>query len=69
MTRGSQIHDEVGDHFKRCTQCRAVDPERLRVQQSKAIRLTVPEATLAAMCLSGRHVYTAYLRWLAEPDE
>jgi hypothetical protein len=69
MTRGSRIHDEVRLHFGSCAQCRAVNPEEARIRQSEALRRTVPDATLAALCPAGRSIYWAYLRWLAEPDE
>lgn len=68
MTRGSRVHDEVGQHFRSCKQCRDINPEELRVRQPVTIRRTVPEATLAALCPVGRTIYQAYLRWLAEPE-
>lgn len=68
MTRGSKIHDEVGRHLDSCAQCRAVNPEEARLQRSIALRRTVSDATLAALCPAGRSVYQAYLRWLGEPE-
>ena len=64
VTRGSWIHDDLGDHLKGCAQCRAVNAETVR-----AARRSVDDATLAALCPSGRSIYQAYLSWLAEPDE
>jgi hypothetical protein len=70
MTKGSYIHDDVSHHFSGCAQCRKANPEAARVAQpGSAPRLFVPNAVLAAMCLSGRSIYQSYLRWLAEPDE
>jgi hypothetical protein len=66
VTRGSKIHDEVSAHFRRCKQCRAVDPETERIKTPD--RRTVFAATLAAMCSEGRGIYKAYLSWLAEPE-
>lgn len=69
MSRGSRIHDEVSRHFGSCVQCKSVNAENIRVAQPAAIRRTVPDAVLAAMCPDGRAIYRSYLRWLAEPDE
>jgi len=68
MSSGSWIHDEVSRHFKACTRCRDTKPEETRVRQPEALRRSVPEATLAGMCPTGRSIYEAYLRWLAEPE-
>jgi hypothetical protein len=69
VTRGSKIHDEVSDHFRRCAQCSGANPEEIRIRQAPALRLTVPDAVIATLCPVGRPIYRAYLRWLAEPDE
>jgi hypothetical protein len=53
-------------HFKKCKQCRDVDPETERVQTPE--RRGVFAATLAAMCAEGRDIYKSYLAWLAEPE-
>jgi hypothetical protein len=66
VTRGSGIHDEVSAHFKKCKQCRDVDPETELVQTPE--RRGVFAATLAAMCAEGRDIYKSYLAWLAEPE-
>jgi hypothetical protein len=68
VSRGSWIHDDVARHFGSCPQCKGVNPEEVRVRQPQAIRRTVPDAVLAAMCPDGRSIYRSYLRWLAEPD-
>lgn len=69
MTKGSWIHDDLVRHLKACAQCRAVQPEDVRVAQPKARRRTVPDGVLAKMCSDGRSIYRSYLRWLAEPDD
>ena len=75
MSRGSWIHDEVVWHFgtlrlaASCTQCAGVGAEQIRTAQPPKLRKTIPEETFAKMCLAGRGIYGAYLRWLAEPDE
>jgi hypothetical protein len=33
MTRGSRIHDELGEHFRICERCRDANPEKTRLQQ------------------------------------
>jgi hypothetical protein len=68
MTRGSRIHDEVGQHFRSCAQCRNVNPEETRLRQALSLGLTIPKATIAALCPPGRAIYQEYLRWLAEPE-
>jgi len=68
VTRGSRIHDDVRRHFGSCARCKGVDPEATRIQQPAATRRSVPAATLKALCPSGRSIYRAYTRWLAEPD-
>ena len=69
MTKGSSIHDDVSRHFGNCPQCKAVQPENVRVAQPEALRRSVPDAVLTAMCPGSRVIYRSYLRWLAEPDE
>jgi hypothetical protein len=69
VTKGSWIHDDVSRHFGNCSQCKATDPENVRVAQVKELRLSVPDGVLSAMCPDGRSIYRSYLRWLAEPDE
>lgn len=69
MTKGSWIHDDLSDHLKRCAQCREVNAEGIRVRRPEGQRLSVDDATLAALCQAGRSIYRSYLRWLAEPDE
>lgn len=69
MTRGSGVHDDVSRHFGVCSQCASVQPESVRVAQPEALRRTVPDDVLVKLCLAGRSIYRAYLRWLAEPDE
>jgi len=54
MSRGSAIHDAIGDHFRSCAHCRAVDPEEVRIRQAAQLRLTVPEATLKGAVPSWR---------------
>jgi len=66
MTRGSRIHDELGEHFRGCPRCRDVNPEEIRLLQPPALRRSVPAPTLEALCPAGRPIYQAYLRWLAE---
>lgn len=68
MTKGSWIHDDTSRHFSGCVQCREINPEAVRVRQSEARRLTVPDEVLAKMCPDGRAIYRSYLRWLSEPD-
>jgi hypothetical protein len=63
MTRGSEIHTELSRHFDRCERCMGVDPEAERVTQG-----SISAATFAALCVDGRTIYHAHLRWLAEPD-
>lgn len=75
MSQGSWIHDEVVRHFGSprltagCTQCAAVQAEEIRIAQPPARRKTIPDEALTQMCPAGRAIYSAYLRWLAEPDE
>jgi hypothetical protein len=69
MTKGSWIHDYLSGHLDRCAQCRAVNPEEARIQRPAALRRTVSDATLTALCPSGRSIYRSYLSWLAESDE
>lgn len=68
MTKGSWIHDDAVAHFKRCAQCRAANPEAVRVQRPEGQRLAVDDETLAALCSDGCSIYRSYLRWLAKPD-
>ena len=69
MSHKSWIRDDVSRHFNTCLQCKSTDAENIRVNQPAALRRTVPEAVLVAMCLDGRAIYRSYLFWLAEPDE
>jgi hypothetical protein len=69
VTRGSKIHDALGEHLRGCARCRGASPEEARLRQPAAHRHDVPEATLATLCPVGLVVYQAYLRWLASPDE
>lgn len=66
MTRGSRIHDELGEHFRICSRCRDANPEKTRLQQPLSLRHNIPATTLAALCPAGCHIYQAYLRWLTE---
>ncbi len=75
MSQGAWIHDEVVRHFgslrltASCGQCSAVRAEEIRIAQPVARRKTIPDDVLVKMCPAGRSIYSAYLRWLAEPDE
>jgi hypothetical protein len=71
VTRGSQIHTDLGRHFTDCAQCRATDVENRRKKHDEPGHVSerdVPPDALAAMCPDGRAIYRAYLYWLAEPD-
>lgn len=71
MTRGSQIHDDLGRHFINCAQCRSTDVENRRKKHGEPGHVSerdVPPEALAAMCPDRRSIYRAYLRWLMEPE-
>jgi len=68
VTRGSGVHDELGEHLELCVQCRLVNAEGVRIARPREQRHAVDAETLAALCPEGRSIYRAYLSWLAEPD-
>lgn len=66
MTQGVQAHTDVSRHFKVCPRCRLLDPEAERTAYPG--KRTISDGTMAAMCIDGRRIYRAYLRWLSEPE-
>ena len=54
MTKGSEIHDQLGDHVKSCVECRKQGPARITMDWKG--------------CQVGKHLWVRWVAWLKTPD-